>query len=805
MRTNDTTHRAKNVLVVEDSPTQAAKLQRMLEMDGWEVGVACDGREALDIIEKHPPDIVVSDVVMPEMDGYTLCAAVKKRPDLKDVPFILLTRLDDPTDIIRGLQCGANSFVVKPYDENQLLSRLRYVVANAELHRTTRSEIGLEVHFAGQKHVLTSERLQILDPLLSSFQTAVDKNQALEQRMAELARALHTIQILEKGYRALLDSYGDGILVMDDQGAVRYANPAVRDLLGSECTGTQDLPLRVPIGIDGVLEMEIARDNVPQATVEVRATNVEWQGLGARLVTLHDVTARKLALEQLERTRQEQLRVKDEFLSHVSHELRTPLAAIDEFVTILLDGLAGPISDEQREYLGIAHRNAGQLRDMIEDLLQANRAQSGKLTVEPCELSLLPVLGDVEETLRQTATERGLTLKLEAAPGLPAFYADPQRVRQIVLNLVGNAIKFTPAGGTITVAASLQPGNEAFLQISVRDTGCGISAEDGERIFDQLYQVESTRRQNRKGLGLGLFISRDLVTRQGGRIWVESELERGTTFHFTLPLFTPDQVLRHAIQRRLAVAGKEHGELCVLLFSLDTDAISKASPVEDSGKGVTLNDVSEALAQKAKELAFHETAFSGSEFIVLTDVPNHARTAVQEKLRRLLKDVLFQTVPAAVAGFSCGVATRTAEAAGAAELLAAARDAQVHERERIAGKQIVVVDDEQSQRKMLREAVGQLGVRRIGEASGGNELLAMLEEEVPDLIILDLRMPGMSGYEVIGRLKQHRRTADIPILVVSGYQVKSEELPTRSPKTAILVLAKPVEVAALRRYVSYLL
>jgi signal transduction histidine kinase len=127
-------------------------------------------------------------------------------------------------------------------------------------------------------------------------------------------------------------------------------------------------------------------------------------------------------------------------------------------------------------------------------------------------------------------------VNIEALPELPAVYADPKRVRQILLNLVGNAIKFTPAGGTITIAA-WRPANEAFLQISVRDTGCGIAAENCEHIFERLYQVKDSLEQSPKGLGLGLFICRDLVTSQGGRIWVESALTRGTTFHFTLPLF----------------------------------------------------------------------------------------------------------------------------------------------------------------------------------------------------------------------------------------------------------------------------
>ena len=526
---------------------QAARLRRTLETYGYEARVARDGREALGMIDAQRPDIVISDVMMPEMDGYTLCREVKKRPELKQIPFVLLTSLDHPADIIQGLRCGADNFMVKPYADGQLLARLHSIAANVGLRHHAQPETALEIDFAGEKYSLTADRVQILDLLLVSFQTAVEKTQALEQRTLELTQALNTIQKLEKSYRELLDCNGDGILVLDDQGAPRYTNPAARALLGAERAVPRDLLAHLPADVDGAAEMDIARADALPCTVEVRAKHVEWEGLAARLVTLHDVTARKQALAQLELSRQEQLRAKDEFLSHVSHELRSPLGAIDQFVTILLDGLAGAMTDEQRQHLGIVHRNTRQLRNMIEDLLQANRAQVGKITVNPRELLLPPILHEVIETMQQTAAEQNMTLTGEVAPDLPPVYADPQRVRQIVLNLVGNAFKFTPPGGRICVAAkrvatggmqNADAGGKPApaIEISVSDTGCGIGAEDCKRIFDQLYQVEGTRLRSRSGLGLGLYISRDLVLRQGGRIWVESEPGRGSTFRFTLPL-----------------------------------------------------------------------------------------------------------------------------------------------------------------------------------------------------------------------------------------------------------------------------
>ena len=190
---------------------------------------------------------------------------------------------------------------------------------------------------------------------------------------------------------------------------------------------------------------------------------------------------------------------------------------------------------------------------------------------------------------------------------------------------------------------------------------------------------------------------------------------------------------------------------------------------------------------------------------VTAAVDNNADTVVQEKLRRLLKDILFQMVPCAVADFSCGVATWTAGTTDADELLEAARKTQMAERDRIAAKHVVIVDDESQFREILRKELNQLGFAHIDEASGGEDLFRLLQSRIPDLIILDIYMPGMNGYEVIGRLKAHTPTAKIPVLILSGRDVDSSELHKKSPTTAIHVLVKPVGLDTLNNHVSYLL
>jgi PAS domain S-box-containing protein len=169
------------ILIVEDSPTQAEQLKYLLQEYGYEVTVAANGKEALAAAHRRKPTIIISDVLMPEMDGYTLCQEIKTAEPLKDIPVVLVTSLSGPHDVIRGLECGADNFIRKPYDEKYLLSRIDYLLANLELRRRERVQMGLEIYLGGQKHFITAERQQILDLLISTYEQAVQINEELDR------------------------------------------------------------------------------------------------------------------------------------------------------------------------------------------------------------------------------------------------------------------------------------------------------------------------------------------------------------------------------------------------------------------------------------------------------------------------------------------------------------------------------------------------------------------------------------------------------------------------------------------------
>ena len=176
------------ILIAEDSPTQAEHLRYLLHENGYRVTVARNGMEAVAAARQHTPSLIISDIVMPEMDGYTLCRGIKSEPALKNVPVILLTSLASPVDIIRGLECGADNFIPKPYDEDYLLSHIQNTLINFEMRKSNRTQMGVEIVFANEKYFITAERQQILDLLLSTYETAVHKNLKLSESQKELKK-----------------------------------------------------------------------------------------------------------------------------------------------------------------------------------------------------------------------------------------------------------------------------------------------------------------------------------------------------------------------------------------------------------------------------------------------------------------------------------------------------------------------------------------------------------------------------------------------------------------------------------------
>ena len=229
-------------------------------------------------------------------------------------------------------------------------------------------------------------------------------------------------------------------------------------------------------------------------------------------------------------------RLKQNLVSYITHELKTPLTSLTEAVHLLRDKVAGPITEKQSKLLLIIEADARQLLRLINDLLDLSRMKAGMLTLQIEPWNLQGLAKEAVASLNPIALKKGLQLRLAVKHDPGPLLLDGNRIYQVFTNLISNAVKFTPSGGEVAVFVSIAEGSMDEIQVSVADTGIGISKEDQQRIFDRFYQLETLPSGKGEGFGLGLSIARHIVKAHGGRIWVESELRQGSTFFFTLPI-----------------------------------------------------------------------------------------------------------------------------------------------------------------------------------------------------------------------------------------------------------------------------
>jgi PAS domain S-box-containing protein len=514
-----------------------------------------------------------------------------------------------------------------------------------------------------------------------------------------------------------------------------------------------------------------------------------------------DITERKQteetlrANEALKRLDQ----IKSDFVSTVSHELRTPLTPIRESVCLVYDGVLGEINEKQKRSLFVGLKNIDRLSRLIDNLLDISKIEAGKIEVNKEPVNIKELVDGVVETFSTLAKTKGLELKSKIEDKAVEVYADFDKTTQVLANLVGNAMKFT-AKGSVTI--SLEEKGEVF-ECMVSDTGQGLAPEDLLRIFNKFQQFGRGSDAGDKGTGLGLAISKGIIEAQGGKIGVKSKLGQGTDFTFTLQKYDRDAVLREKINTKMAKArGKE---AAFYLFSLRIENYSKIEekPGESKMKNI-VREIAKSLENIIRRFTVVEESAQG-RLVVLIEYGGESLNAVKNKTKRAVKDAIFELSGGLPVDFSYGWAAYPQDGLDADKLLQKAYAGMVSEKEERLGKNILIIDDEPMIRGALKRSLQGAGYSSVDEAGDGEDGLAKIKASVPGLVILDIRMPKMNGYEVIGRLRENTETKDIPVLIMSGYEVESGKLEDHLKKKAIPIIAKPFEMEQVLRLVDYLL
>lgn len=335
---------------------------------------------------------------------------------------------------------------------------------------------------------------------------------------------------------AVLATMAEGVVILDARRRIVLLNPPAEALFGitlAEARGRDHLEVTHNFDLEARLERVLAGG--PPEVFELRRAHPEERVLEGRLVGLaragEGPAGALLVLHDITRFRRLE-RMRTEFVANVSHELRTPLTSIRGFAETLLEEDPGP--ETRRRFLEIVYREASRLSDLIEDLLDLSRIESGRMAMRPAPVAVDVLVADVLDRHQRRARAAELTLESRVPPGLPPVWGDRDRLAQVLHNLVDNAIRYTPAGGRVTVTA--EPSPEGFVTVSVTDTGIGIAREHLPRVFERFYRVDRARSRSSGGTGLGLSIVKHIVELHGGAVSVESEPGRGSTFRFSVPV-----------------------------------------------------------------------------------------------------------------------------------------------------------------------------------------------------------------------------------------------------------------------------
>ena len=519
--------------------------------------------------------------------------------------------------------------------------------------------------------------------------------------------------------------------------------------------------------------------------------------LSGAYLTLEEKVSQRTS--ELQATNQELARankLKSEFLANVSHELRTPLSAIIGFSQILLDGIDGPVNEEQLQDIVQVNKSGQSLLALINQILDLSKIEAGKMELTLERVALPGLITAVLESISPLAQGKGLRIDTRFAPGLPAVEADASRLKQILINLLSNAVKFTDRGHIEVIA---QPSGR-MVRIAVKDTGIGISTESQKLIFEEFVQGDGSSTRRHGGTGLGLSIVRKLVEMHGGAITVISEPGMGSTFTFTVPAWAAGQGAASPLQLR-PLRRPNQGLPGTAILVVDDDPSVRqliARHLEQAGwKTVQASNATDAL-QLARE---------SRPILITLDImmPDASGWWVLEKLK---EDPQTAGIPVLVV--TIVEDQRLVFALGASDYLGKPYDrgaliAKIHRLlPELDGKRVLVVDDDPEARAMLAKILKEERAEVV-VASGGAEALGMIAQASPDLVLLDLMMPGMSGFEVVARLRAQPAGASIPVMIVSAKELTADDVLTLNGHVQRFVAKGSIEPEGLTNAVRQLL
>jgi CheY-like chemotaxis protein/signal transduction histidine kinase len=794
----------KKILVIEDNDAVRDEIAVILGFENFEVIAAENGRVGLERLGHAAPDLVLCDLMMPEMDGYSTLEALRRDPRYATVPFICLTARADRVDMRRAMELGADDYITKPFTAGELLAAV-----NAGLEKRGRAALETEERVTEVRE-RQSRRIRELYELAvdAAAPAAAQLGAALRLGCDWLGMDIGGVSRVDGDVLTVEQVYtkaGPSLRGQQVEVALTYAGFtwAAKDLVAFHRAAASpycDHPARQLIKMESYIGVPLTVSGRPYGVLDFAAVDARpepWSVEDHDVVRLlahwvEAVITRKVAADELAAAHARALeatRLKSEFLANMSHEIRTPMTGIIGMTDLLLET---DLTAQQRGFLGVVKSSAQDLLALLNDLLDFSKIEAGRLQLQCTGFRLREQLADALRSLALRADRKGLELACHIPPEIPEHVrGDPLRLRQIVINLVGNAIKFTEHGEVVIRITAERPAPEELaLHVAVTDTGIGIPAEQQSAIFEAFTQADGSMTRRYEGTGLGLAITAQLVQMMRGEIWVESVVGQGSTFHVTVRLGRDPQRAEGETTDAASLRG-------VPVLVVDDNATAREilvellrswhmQPAEADGAAAALVALRDAAQRGAPfplalldatmphtdgltlaEQVRREPALAASKIVLLT-ASNGAREA--ERCRELglagsvAKPIVVPTelrrcLDAAVGKSAAGtVASAAARAGGPA-----------------AGRRlrVLVADDNAANCTVAAYLLEKRG-HSVVAVGDGRQALDALEQAEFDVVLMDMQMPEMDGLEATRAIREREEQAGghIPIVALTAHAVK---------------------------------
>ncbi|MHB0948319.1 MAG: PAS domain S-box protein [Gemmatimonadaceae bacterium] len=639
-----------------------------------------------------------------------------------------------------------------------------------------------------------------------------DERMKLDQRLRD--QHFYTRSLLESSIDALMTTDPRGIITDVNKQTEALTGCTRDELIGAPFKNNFTDPARAQAAITRVLaEGRVTNYELTAKARDGRLTVVSYnattfhdrdRALQGVLAAARDVTELKRyeqTLQQKNAELEDASRMKSEFLANMSHELRTPLNAIIGFSEVLGDGLMGTMTEQQRGFVGDIFRAGKHLLSLINDILDLSKVEAGKMMLDLEQSPVSSLLGNSMSIIKGQAATRRIELVVEMAPDLGAISADARKVKQIVYNLLSNAVKFTAERGTVTLRAARVPRAKVgqscdhwpgrrvplpaddaseFLMISVTDDGIGIPAEALESLFKPFTQVESGLARKFEGTGLGLVMVKLLAELHGGSVAVESQLGEGSCFTVWLPYRDDEPVLAPLDTGDLpeppgapATFGRGGHGLTALVVEDDAKS-AELIRVQLEAEGFDV--VHAASADEGLAMATRQPPSLITLNVMIADGDGWA-------FLRRLKDVSgLDRIPVVILsiladrsqGFALGAAAVMQKPISRKELSELLVELGLTSSVAGARLRVLVVDDDPAALELTATRLIALGATVL-RAPGGREAIEIANHELPDLIVLDLMMPEVNGFDVVTALNTHPDTTRIPVVVLTAKEITRED------------------------------